>query len=153
MITKFYHGTTPEAAAGIMTNGFDVDAKRAHDPGDFGWGTYFTTDWHRAREMGGPVLLEVEIEMDRLARIENPYFLHKLELIEPANEIEWLFFGLAFTADGMHMKTIHGDREAVAKQISEAFTERGFTGITTAYHGDETVIFDTDAIRSITWRR
>jgi len=159
----FYHGTSPENAAKILMNGFDLDAKRSHDPGDFGSGIYLTTSRTRAKHMGGPAILEVSVNLRQFAYIPNPYFTRMLEQVAPIGPVQEMFYCLAFDAAG-EMATIHGDklhkpdriitlrtREQVCVDIRERFLKEGFHGIHTEYQGRETVVFNLRAITRISW--
>jgi hypothetical protein len=167
----FYHGTTPESAAKILASGFDLDAKKRHDSGDFGDGIYLTVDKTRAKHMGGPAILEVQVDLSRFAYIPNPYFTNKLEHVAPVGPVQEMFYTLAFDNNG-NMATIHGDRtfvpieafpfkqvivnqtrKDVCKTIRESFLCNGFWGIHTEYRGLETVVFNTSTIKKISWTR
>lgn len=151
----FYHGTTVEAATKIMAGGFDIDAPRK-DHGDFGRGIYLTTSLSRAKAYGS-VVLEVEVYTADMAMIPNPYFVEKMRELEPKTDAEKLFYEHAFGTDKggrTIMLTIHGKNPAgVSSLIRHQFMSREYTGILTRYHGDETVVFDTNVIKSITWKR
>jgi len=162
---SLYHGTTPEAAASILMNGFDLNAPKRHDCGDFGNGIYLTQSRTRARHMGGPAILEVEVDLRYFAYIPNPYFLQGGKHIGPINQVEEMFYIEAFDCAG-EMATIHGDklvrpegvvmlrtREKVCQDIQELFLRNGFKGIHTEYSGRETVVFSTSVIKSIVWKR
>ena len=55
---KLYHGTSHTTA--ILADGFDLEAQRTMDPGDFGWGVYLTDSPSRARAHGKVLVVEVE---------------------------------------------------------------------------------------------
>jgi hypothetical protein len=137
-----YHGTSSACADRILDEGFDADAKRRNDPGDFGWGVYLTDSPFRARAYGEAVL-EVEIDEDRFARLPNPYFLDGLEEVEPETWAEKLFHSVAFRGDAM--VTVKGpNRIEACKEVTRNFTLRGFAGIITGPDRDgnfEVVVF------------
>lgn len=140
---KLYHGTDEASAARILSEGFDVDALRRSDPGDFGWGVYLTSSLPRARAYGS-VVLEVEVDESRFARLPCPYFLDDFQRVEPETEVERLFYSVAFDAEG-EMLTIHSpDREGVSKAVAKTFLEAGYDGLVTGpgRYGDlEVVVF------------
>jgi hypothetical protein len=144
----WYHGTTPANAAKIRAEGFDVDAPRRSDPGDFGWGIYLTDRPSRARSYGREVLA-VTIDESRFARLPNPYFLKGLEQVEPRTAAEKLFYSAAFDDEG-HMLTVSSpDRVGAAKAVTRAFLAKGYAGIIGGPHtlGDlEVVVFDPSAV-------
>lgn len=148
--SSFFHGTSEKNAESIERDGFDLDALRRSDPGDFGWGIYLTDSIHRARAYGSAVL-EVAIKNGNFARISNPYFLEGTESTKPETDEEKLFYENAFDSDG-NMLTIHGDRIAAAKNISRAFILNGYDGIIggpSALGQIEVVVFQPKAIESI----
>ncbi len=141
----FYHGTSHLDE--ILTKGFDIDAPRRSDPGDFGWGTYLTKSRPRARAYGK--VLQVHVDPTKLAHIQDPYFLHAGERTRPVTDLEKLFYELAFPDGPSSMKTVQGPtdaRVACAKIIREEFLSRGYSGITTSMDDCESVIFDHSAI-------
>lgn len=62
----YFHGTTPDLADKILTEGFDLAAPRLSDPGDFGWGVYLTDHIERARGYGKG-LLRVTVDTQQFA--------------------------------------------------------------------------------------
>lgn len=141
-----YHGT-PTAEA-ILTEGVRMDIERRADPGDFGWGFYLTLDLSRASNFGD--VLQVVVDDSELARIDNPYFLHRLETVEPVTPEEKLFFGIVFGPD-REMMNVRGpwdQRVRVSKQVREAFLEAGWKGIYSESQR-ELVVFDPAVVRSV----
>lgn len=59
-----YHATTPEGLKQIPKEGFSLEAERVSDPGDFGWGIYFTGIHSRAKAHGGVNVLEADVLFD-----------------------------------------------------------------------------------------
>lgn len=147
-VRKFFHGTTN--AERILKEGFDMDADRASDPGDFGWGIYLTPNRERARGHG-PVL-EVIVDTEGFAKIPNPYFLVKGENIRPKTPEELLFYNLVFCGDCTTMLTVRGifqRRVMLCKLVREEFLLCNYTGILTEHDEAETVVFDPSTIISI----
>lgn len=143
---KFYHGTS--FAGRIITSGFDISSARRNDPGDFGWGIYFTQQWARAQAYGR--VLQVEMDVSRFAVIPNPYFLKGFERVSPVSEVEQLFHNLVFDGDVMRTVNLRGEeRVAAAHQVREVFLERGYKGILTRSDDGEAVAFDPHVIRDI----
>lgn len=141
---KFYHGSVN--ADKIIKSGFDIDFKRFSDPGDFGWGIYFTNNKSKAKSYGK--IIEADIDLSKFAYIENPYFMKGLKLIEPRTKSEKLFYNLAFDDNGT-MLTLHGDnREQINKKIREEFLKNGYKGIVTR-NNDELVVFDVKTIKGV----
>jgi hypothetical protein len=148
-ILTFYHGTTEEKAASILTNGVDLDKSSATDSGDLGKGFYLTTNLNRARSYGKTVLV-VKTDIYKMANIPNPYFLNKLESVEPITDLEILFHSIAFKNG--EMVTVRGSmeyREAASCMLRDTFLRLGYSGITTNYNGKETVVFDLSVILAI----
>ena len=83
----WYHGTPSYKK--ILASGFDIDAPRKHDPGDFGWGIYVVGNLPRAKAYGK--VLGVIFDTLSCAYIPNPYFIKGIDKIEPQNEVEKLF--------------------------------------------------------------
>ena len=139
---RYYHGTHPDFIAPIISGGFDINARRRSDTGDFGWGVYVWPRRSQAKVYGVP--LAIDVNTDRLAYIPNPYFAKRGEVFQPITEAERLFHSLAF--DGRDMRTTLGNgRIEASKRIASAFCLAGYTGIRTDNYG-ETVIFDLTAI-------
>jgi len=143
----WHHGTTKEAAQAIEESGFDLDLAGRRDPGDFGLGVYATHVMPRAQAYGRAV---VTMRLDgNFANIQNPYFVHRLQEIEPQTDAERLFHGIAF--DGNDMITVRGkkeDRLAAAGRVREAFLGVGYDGIIASQTNDA-VIFNTAAIQLV----
>lgn len=146
-VETFYHGTSAANAGRVISHGFDVDARTHSDPGDFGWGTYLTSEPARARQYGNTVLA-VTVDTDNFARIRNPYFLEGLKSIKPKGAIERLFYGVAFDKKGDMLTVTGDDREAVSRKVALAFLDAGYDGIITGPWGSnsgiEVVVFDPD---------
>ena len=144
----FFHGTNAEAAASILKDGVDIDHPRKKDPGDFGQGFYLTTMLIRAK-VNGHSILEVDVDTSKFAFIPNPY--------QPiiGTEAGFLFKSLAFTSKDEMLTCAHcfrnEERKAACVKIRKTFMDRGFQGIMTKHHGDETVVFDLAAIKSISF--
>lgn len=143
----FYHGSPVYEE--ILRRGFDHDAPRRCDPGDFGWGVYLTAQLARAK-CHGPVL-EVRVETSRLAFIRNPYFLKDLQSFPPETPEEKLFHELVFGDRGemRTVKTFPGEtptRDAVCREVQRVFLLEGYSGITTGMDDQETVLFDLSAV-------
>jgi len=146
-----YHATSRQGAEAILAHGFDMDFERRRDPGDFGWGIYFTNDLYRARCLG-EVILVVTLDESGLARVTNPYFLQDGFPVPPTSPVEKLFRDLAFEGDMMltcnHL-TSQERRVEVAKTIRETFMSEGFKGIRTELWDGETVVFDSSVVLDI----
>jgi len=149
---KLLHGTTSELAERILEEGFDLDAPRRSDPGDFGWGAYLTDEASRARSYGTKVL-SVEVDVTRFARIKSPYFLDGFKEVEPTTSEEKLFHGVAFCDGSMMSVTAdHEERVAIAQRIRETFLAAGYGGIVAGPDKQgqcEVVVFDTTSIVSV----
>jgi hypothetical protein len=149
---KFYHGTTRHRADQILTDGVDLSAQRSHDEGDFGWGFYVTRDLCRARAYGH-VVLEVDLDLDRFAYIENPYFLEGFTHIEPKTDVERLFHGVAFDPETQEMRTccnlLADHHMTAAQEIRDTFLSAGYAGITTGRDDGETVVFDVAGVLAV----
>jgi hypothetical protein len=143
--TGLYHGTSAERAAQILKSGFDLDAARTSDPGDFGWGLYLTPDLSTARAYGD-VVLRVILDDSSYARIRDPY---NPDLTQEADR---LFHALAFQ-DGYMLTCFYGfskeDKKRVSKAIRDEFLARGYGGISSSYRAGETVVFDASTIREV----
>lgn len=72
---RLYHGSPRKEE--ILERGFDVEAPRASNPGDFGWGIYLTSDLARAKA-SGPVL-EVQTCFETPLVLHSPYRIHAPE--------------------------------------------------------------------------
>ena len=154
-IATWYHGTDDTSREAILRDGFDLNADRRHDCGDFGWGVYLGGSLPRARSYGGNVV-QVELDESRFARIVNPYFVEGFCEVKPVTDVEKLFHSLAFVpgqyGGNQVMLTVRGTREAryaASKRVATAFLEAGYAGIISEHSGGETVVFDTTAIASI----
>lgn len=75
LCSRLYHGS--RAKEEILERGFDVEAPRVSNPGDFGWGIYLSGNPARARA-SGPVL-EVEVCFEKPLVLESPYRIHPPE--------------------------------------------------------------------------
>lgn len=126
-MTTYFHGTSQ--ADKVLADGFDIEAPRRSDPGDFGWGIYLTDEPSRARAHGE--VLCVEINTTKYTHIKSPYFLDGFKEVEPVTPEERLFHGVAF--EGNQMLSVVADsleeRVAIARRIREVFLEAGFDGI------------------------
>lgn len=148
MKNTWYHGS--HQVTKILEDGFDIEAKRASDAGDFGWGIYLTKKKSRAKLYGH--ILEITIDPSRYAYIPNPYFTQSLRELKPQTDVEKIFYDLAFacTDKGIVMLTLHDtastSREKVAKNIRRVFLDLGYAGIITDHAGGEAVVFDVDSI-------
>jgi hypothetical protein len=143
----WYHGTPSYQK--ILDSGFDIEAERRHDPGDFGWGIYVVANLPRAKTYGN--VLGVVFDASDCAYISNPYFIKGFDKVEPETEVEKLFTSIAMD-DDWNMLTIRGslkDRIRVCKEIRRVFLERGYTGIISDYAKGEAVIFDPDIIQDV----
>jgi hypothetical protein len=141
-----YHGSP--FAQKIMDGGIDLGFRRTSDPGDFGWGFYLTNSLNRAKNYGQ--VLQVTIDDRLYARIPNPYFLERLQILSPETPEEHLFYDLAFDPVTGEMLTVTGpQREAICKRIREVFLQHGYAGIVTDLHDQETVVFDPGSIIKI----
>lgn len=148
-MTTLYHGTL--CPNEILARGFDIDAPRRCDPGDFGWGVYLTSNIARAKGYG--TVLAVEVDLSALALVPNPYFLTpeggRLRSTSPMEE---LFYGYVFAEGPAFMRTVNSrgeEREAHAKEVRKIFLTAGYKGIRTYTYDRETVVFDTTAILSV----
>lgn len=157
----WYHGS-PNLQR-ILDEGFDIDAPRIRDTGDFGWGIYLTTQVGRARYHGeSTAILAVEIDIDNFAYIQNPYFLYGPTTFRgpkqrgpflPVTYEEHLFFDTVYdlTDNGHYVnRLIKGkQRKERAKLVRQVFMYAGYDGIITDIQEGEAVIFNTDAIINI----
>jgi len=161
MTTEIWYHGSPKLQQ-ILDQGFDIDAPRIQDPGDFGWGIYLTTRVYRARyHSTEDTILAVEIETDRFAYIQNPYFMYGLTSFTrpgqrgqlfPETFEEHLFFDIAFepTDSGYEMALVRGKhREEKSKLVRQVFINEGYDGIITDHDGGEAVIFNADAIVNV----
>lgn len=74
-----YHGS--RAKDEILKSGFDIGATRAADPGDFGWGIYFTANLSRAKAQAGRQnVLDVIVEFDKPLTLHSPYSVDPAEV-------------------------------------------------------------------------
>jgi len=136
-----------------MKRGFDVEAPRNSDPGDFGWGIYLTDCLERARAYGDAVF-EVDIDLSRFAAIPNPYFLKSVESgfvnTKPRTYDEVLFYNIAFNENGRMRTVVGDDRVDVAKEIRDSFLDHGYAGIVgNSGKNREIVVFDSSAITRV----
>jgi hypothetical protein len=146
MIDKWYHGTRKWEK--ILSEGFDIEAERVSDPGDFGWGIYFVKPISRAKCHG--TVLAAAIDITDCAFIDNPYFLKGTEAVVPRTFEEELFHSLVFEKD--QMKTVSGewnDRVFCSMRVREVFLREGYAGIRTNYMRGEMVVFDPDIILNV----
>lgn len=146
----FLHGTNADSVARILVEGFSLDVARRSDPGDFGWGIYLTDAPSRARCYGA-VVLSVEIDDSRFARIKNPYFLEGLNEVQPVTPEEKLFHGVAFRDGSMLSVRASSDDEriVIARRIRKVFVEAGYAGIIAGPDKrgqSEVVVFEVGAI-------
>lgn len=75
---QLYHGS--QAKEEILKKGFDIEAPRVADPGDFGWGIYLTGDLSRAKATGGPKnVLDVQACFKKPLVLHSPYAVHEAE--------------------------------------------------------------------------
>jgi hypothetical protein len=153
-MTLFYHGTSQKCAREIIKNGFDVDARKNSDPGDFGRGIYITKSIERAKTYGSVVLM-LNVDTSDFTYIRNPYFIEGLTPTKPKTATDMLFYDLAFDANG-EMRTVYqgrasnaSDRDFVCSLIRETFLHHGISGICTSLEDEESVIFDVSAIKDI----
>ena len=141
-----FHGTRdPES----VLKGIDLDAPRARDPGDFGWGFYCTLNLARACNHGH--VLRVDVDLSEFAHINYPYFLNKGEPVEPITPEEKLLHGILFTNGEGLMRTVRGSsssREEVAKEVRREFLRHGWKGIVSESL-EELVVFDASVVRSV----
>lgn len=146
-VETFYHGTNAANASLIIIHGFDVDAPKRCDPGDFGCGIYLTSELSRARSYGDTVLA-VTIDTDNFARIRNPYFLEGLKSLKPKGAVERLFYGVAFDKNGDMLTVTGDDREAASREVAITFLDADYDGIVAGPWGPnsgiEVVMFDPD---------
>jgi len=144
-MTVWYHGTSPEAAAEILKNGFVVDQGK-RDVGDLGLGVYFTRILARAKSYGS-VVVQAELT-GNLASLPNPYLLDGVEEVEPTTPEEALFEILAFDEQRI-MLTVKGSQEErleVSTAIRTVFLHLGYDGIVSD-NPDEAVVFNEDIIQ------
>lgn len=142
-IDLFFHGTA--AWEKIRREGFELEAPRRSDPGDFGWGIYVTKQVGRAKCYGDVIC--VVIKTGGLAHIENPYFINGLTQFKPRTPLEELYYNLAFENDEPLLFRRKTElRAQTARNIRQGMMQAGYTGITTKYSGCETVIFDPSII-------
>ena len=158
---RMYHGTSAANAQSIMENGFDVNAPRTRDPGDFGFGMYFTTDRDRA-ERHGEAVLEVVVDDEMIEGLQSAYFGGlKYEpcdvtgyrpcgtKIEPKTQFQKVFHALAFRNDG-RMMTCAGfqsleDKTNASKMIQRVCLAMGVVGIWSV-NESEIVLFTSSVI-------
>ncbi len=122
----YYHGTPSWNR--ILNLGFDMEAPRRSDPGDFGWGIYLTQSKSRAKAYG--TVLKVAVDVSRFALIPNPYFLKGWERVPPVSAEERLFHETVFNGD--QMATVNLQRDArieAAKKVRQVFMGHGYQGI------------------------
>jgi len=143
-IRRYYHGS--DKWREILSEGFKLDGVQKRDPGDFGYGIYFSPRLAVARAHGR--VLKVRIDVSDFAHIANPYFLQRGHNLEPVTDEEQLFHLLAFR--GTNMETVRGaNRERVARLVRDTFLSKGYLGIRTSHHGGETVVFDPETIQTV----
>jgi hypothetical protein len=141
---RYFHGT--DKWREILASGFKMEGTGKHDPGDFGYGIYFSPRLTVARCHGR--VLKVRIDVSEFAHVPNPYFLESGKNVKPETEVEQLFHLITF--HGNNMETVRGERrERTARAVRDTFLAKGFKGICTSHHGGEVVVFDTRAIQSI----
>jgi hypothetical protein len=151
----YYHGSrTPQQ---LLLTGLvepeDEDASQKSDPGDFGWGFYVTADKERAANWG--VVICVEVDLGRIAFIENPYTIGSNRAVattRPALLFQSLVVGEKGKLGSYYMKTVNGsfqERSIAALQVRDAFLGLGLWGIRTALYDKEAVIFNPKAIVSM----
>lgn len=143
---SFYHGTNrPDE---VLAKGFDIDAPRRCDPGDFGWGVYLTAQLARATSFGK--VLSVRVDLTRFALVPNPYFLENGKSVLPATPEEKLFYECVFHEGGMKTVTARGEERAQnAKEVRRVFLAAGYTGIRTLTYDREAVVFDPSTILAV----
>ena len=154
----YFHGTNKSSANQIIERGFDIEATRTHDPGDLGWGIYFSSDYYRAKSYGQYVIAVELSKKVKLAQIINPYFLLNLERVPPVTLEEILFYNIAFDENGNMRNVYHGISEEekilISTQIRYAFLKAGYDGILAGPFNPrrtdkELVIFNPNIIESI----
>jgi len=85
---KLYHGSL--AKEQILTRGFDINAPRSRDPGDFGWGIYLTSSVGKAKAVAGMSnVLEVRVCFTRPLILHSPYSIGN-----PETTGDWFIRGL-----------------------------------------------------------
>lgn len=112
---KAYHATTKENARKILIDGFDLNAKRLRDPGDFGRGFYSTAYLPRAHGIGGEI---IRVRMI----IDKPLHFESME-----QAYDWLDSVKPVTGD-----TIIGsieERERAALLVQGMVEMQGYDGI------------------------
>lgn len=73
-----YHGSKVKEE--ILRRGFDIEAPRVSDPGDFGWGIYLTSELSRAKAAAGKQnVLDVEVEFKNPLVLRAPYAINPPE--------------------------------------------------------------------------
>ncbi len=113
---RAYHATSKENAVKILAEGFDLNAKRTADPGDFGWGFYSTCYLPRARGIGG-IVLTVDVPLIRPLRFQTM-----------ADAYAWL----DTKQEVMGGDTVRGhteERIACSKKLREHCLEQGIDGL------------------------
>jgi hypothetical protein len=149
---RLYHATTEQAAKKILTSGFDLSAPRTRDPGDFGWGIYFTPSLSRAKAMGKVILV---------ADIDTKYFYttHDAYCLSEKRDAFWC--RTVLNKDG-EMGTIHGDwdgtnldRGEFSQMVREEMLNRGYNGLIWEQKGKvrEVVVYEPLAIRKVSLRK
>lgn len=152
-ILHLYHGTPSWEE--VLKSGFNTEADRLTDVGDFGWGIYLTSN--RARAQCHGKVLRVSIQTHNMAFIKNPYFLKngKATKPDPSNRYAQIFYDIAFAEDGKKMLTVGGteaERIAVAERIRDTFVyDNSIHGIVTQHTDDEleVVVFQSDQILEV----
>lgn len=132
---RVFHGTTPQAAAAILRDGFRLDAADRRDPGDLGEAVYLTTSRARA-EACGRAVLEVTLELKRPLKLSHAA-------------------AYALVIDELGFDTIHGygSRARRVKDAQEArrhFLEEGHDALLAERDGEtEVAVYDLGAIKIV----
>lgn len=173
---ELYHGS--RAIEDILRRGFDIEAPRTHDPGDFGWGIYFTGNLTRAKTSGGygeegPNVVKAQV------CFENPLVLHSpYSISEPETEGDRLIHDLreryGDTVHGitqeeavdLHREGVSPDeinliqrerREAAARKWAQEIQKEGYDAVVWEqpyYRGPiepnfEVVVFDPAKVKGV----
>jgi len=109
-----YHGSA--VVDKIVSEGFKVDAPRARDPGDFGWGIYLSDSTGRAFSAGGmdvrrgqERVVAIKVDVRNPLRLKCPYPVCDL----PATAGDRLIWGLR----EKHGDTVHGLSQEEADRL------------------------------------
>jgi len=101
----------------IIDEGFRIDVPRAHDPGDFGWGIYFSDGIGRAYSVGGidirpgyERVLAVKVDVRKPLYLKSPYAIG-----EPITEGDRFMHQLR----SLYGDTVHGLTEDEAMRLYE----------------------------------